>query len=259
MKVPCKTALYVDGFNFYYGVTSYFRREREQRGYSLSGLCWTDFRALAERHLMKPGQSLARLAYFTAPVTPAVETSERPGETSRYGLWMKALRTIPGVEVIQGFHKPHGAEPGHAAKARDEKQTDVNLAVELLLDAANNVFEQAFVLSGDSDQIPAIIAAAYRIGNGRRVRVLIPPGQDAEDWKKRYAPAAYALRQRGIEFKSLGPNQVDVQTLTEAQLANSLLPYVLPEVECPDYWRLKDSYLERMCRAECDPRRQRAS
>ena len=49
-----KAVLYVDGFNFYYGVRNHFKAGEPQRGYSLSGLVWCDFRALIERHFHEP-------------------------------------------------------------------------------------------------------------------------------------------------------------------------------------------------------------
>ncbi len=250
--MPRKVALYVDGFNFYYGVTNHFRKDRDKRGYSLSGLCWTDFRALIERHYLQPGDTLKHIRYFTAPVTAAVETTNRPGEQNRYETWMKAVRSIAGLEVISGFYKPRKAEPGESAKARDEKQTDVNLAVELLLDGLGGVYDQAYVLSGDTDEIPSIVAAAHRLTKPLRVCALLPPAQNLEDWKDRFCEAAWAAKQRA-ELKSLGPNQVGVHVLTERSLANSLLRYELPDVSCPAYWRLPAHYLQARCEARWRP------
>ena len=247
-----KVALYVDGFNFYYGVTNHYRSGREKRGYSLSGLCWTAFRAMVERHFLQADETLAHVRYFTAPVTAAVETTGRPGEQNRYELWMKAVRTITGIEVISGFYKPHGAEPGQSAKSRDEKQTDVNLAVELLLDGLAGVYERAIVLSGDADEIPSIIAAAYRLPQARRVLVLLPPAQNLEDWKKRYCEAAFAAKAR-TELHRTCPNHVEARVLTESQLANSLLHYELPDVSCPPYWRLPAHYLQEKCQPQWNP------
>lgn len=40
-----RAILYVDGFNFYYGVTNHWRAKK-----GLPGLGWCNFRALVERH-----------------------------------------------------------------------------------------------------------------------------------------------------------------------------------------------------------------
>ncbi|MBI5281365.1 MAG: NYN domain-containing protein [Candidatus Solibacter usitatus] len=245
-----KAALYVDGFNFYYGVRNHFKQDEERRGYSLSGLCWCDFRALVERHFLKDGERLEKIRYFTAPVTPQVETSRIPGERDRYELWLQAARTIPGLEMVFGFHKPHGG-----GKARDEKLTDVNLAVELLLDGMNGVYDQAYVLSGDTDQIPAVFAAALRLPKPLRVCALLPPAQEVEDWKSRYLHYVHDLMAR-VEFPHPEPHQIDVGGLTERQLANSLLPYRMGQVSCPPYWRLPAKYLDAKCRPEYRPERE---
>jgi len=248
-----RAALYIDGFNFYYGVTSHFRPGKEERGFSLSGLCWCDFRVLIERHYLPAGFELGPIRYFTAPVTEKVETSRFPGEHERYELWMKAAHTIRGLDVIDGFHRPRGAEPGHASKARDEKLTDVNLAVELLMDGLNHVYDRAIVMSGDADQIPAVLAAALRLPKPHDICVLLPPGQQGDDWSKHCGEAAQQLRLRDAIRHHASP--IQVKCYGEKELANSLLPYELDGVSCPQYWRLPPQYLDRMCSPECRPRR----
>ena len=76
-----KRTLYVDGFNFYHQVTTYWSREK-----GLAGLGWTDFRALVERHF--PDSGPLRLKYFTAPITENVElrdTGQANTGAIRYG------------------------------------------------------------------------------------------------------------------------------------------------------------------------------
>lgn len=234
-----RSALYVDGFNFYYGVRNHFKPGQPARGFSLSGLCWCDFRALVERHHLAPDYQLSPVRYFTAPVTERVESTLE--EHERYQLWLDAARTIPGLEVIDGFHRKGGG-----GKPREEKETDVNLAVELLLDGMNGVYDRAIVLSGDADQIPAILAAALRLPRPRSVLVLIPPSQDVDDWKNRYCEFACQLKLRAT-LHPAAPHQIDVARLDEKQLANSLLRYELASVSCPPYWRLPARYLDAHC------------
>lgn len=245
-----KVALYIDGFNFYYGVRNHFKPGQQERGYSLSGLCWCNFRALVERHFLGAGEVLGAIRYFTAPVTAKVEATRE--EHERYELWLKAVRTVPGLEVIHGFHRR-----GDGGKGREEKETDVNLAVELLLDGLGGVYEKAIVLSGDTDQIPAILAAALRLPQPRCVLALLPPSQTTDDWKKHYCHAAKQLKERAerneARLHQPALHQVDVGKLTESQLANSLLAYEPGVVSCPGYWRLKTSYLETHCRPEHRP------
>ncbi len=163
-----------------------------------------------ERHYLPEGYALGAVRYFTAAVTEKVETTLEQHE--RYQLWLHAARTIPGLEVVFGFRKK-----GEGGKGRQEKETDVNLAVELLLDGMNGFYDRAIVLSGDADQIPAIPA--------------IPAAQRAP-------------------LHPMAPHQIDAARITEKQLAGSLLRYRLDGVRCPHYWRLPPKYLD----AHCPPR-----
>jgi uncharacterized LabA/DUF88 family protein len=240
-----KAALYVDGFNFYYGVRNHFKAEQARRGYSLSGLCWCDFRALIERHFLAKGYELGPIRYFTAPVTESVETTAE--EHERYELWLRAARTIRGLEVIRGFHKR-----GREGKGREEKETDVNLAVELVLDGLRGVYDRAYVLSGDTDQIPSVLAAAFRLPQPKCVSILLPPSQTADDWKKHYCEAALQLKERE-GFRQPEPFQVEVGGVDQGKLMNSLLRYELEGVSCPAYWRVPGKVLEAECRRENRP------
>jgi len=119
-----RAILYVDGFNFYYGVTKHWWGKNKD----LAGLGWCDFHALIERHFHL-GDAQLEIKYFTAPVH--FENNE---EHKRYAVWARAVRTIAGIRVMEGFYKPK-SRPDPATKSREEKQSDVNLAVEVMLDA----------------------------------------------------------------------------------------------------------------------------
>src|SRR6185503_3790050 len=96
-----RAILYVDGFNFYYGVSRHWGTKR-----NLEGLGWCDFRALIERHFQL-GSTPLEVKYFTAPVHLEHETpSHRKDEHLRYAVWARAVRTITGIRVVEGFYKP---------------------------------------------------------------------------------------------------------------------------------------------------------
>ena len=244
-----KAVLYVDGFNFYYGVRNHFKPGEPQRGYSLSGLVWCDFRALIERHFLEPDTVLHRIRYFSAPVTRELEAS--PAEHERYALWLRAAAHIRGLQPIFGYYRKRDGA------LRQEKETDVNIAVEMLIDGFAGHFDTAYLLSGDTDQIPAVAAAAFRLGRQRRVRVLVPPLQPVDGWKARYLEYMHGLKQR-FPIEQQEPRLVDALPVTEEILANSLLPYDLPDAPCPAYWRLPESYLAARCRPEWRPDRRGA-
>ena len=161
--------LYIDGFNFYYSIYNNRNIHRS--------LCWCDFRKLAEKHLLTEDYTLDRIKYFTSLV------GEHGGviEQERQNLWLRAVKNIEGLEIIKGYYQKHGHKP------REEKQTDVNIAVEMLMDAfLHDDFDKALLLSGDLDLAPAALAIAEKLpsSNSKTVEVWIPPEQSYGRWKK---------------------------------------------------------------------------
>ncbi len=232
--------LYVDGYNFYYGVTNHFREERDLRGYSLSGLCWCDFRALIERHFLRPGENLSHIRYFTAEVTG--ETAVNDAECYNQHLWLDALKSVRGLEIVFGFHQRPDLRHG-----REEKQTDINLAVEMLLDtlASRPRPSRVFLLSADTDYMPAILALEERLDARCPVSILLPPSANQAAFAERYRKTQCELHRRHAASHHGVP--LDLRLLTEEILANSLLPYSVPAPQgCPPYWRLPAGYLAKM-------------
>ena len=140
-----RTNLYVDSFNFYYG--------------SLRGTPykWLDMAALFRALL--PKAKLGKIRVFSARV------SARPSDPSqpiRQATYFRALQTLPNLSLHLGQFLSHPTSmplvnppPGGPATARviktEEKGSDVNLASYLLLDGFRADYEQAAVLSNDSD------------------------------------------------------------------------------------------------------------
>ena len=139
------TNFYIDGFNLYY---------RALRGTPYK---WLDLRRLAET--LYPDDEINRICYFTARFDARPED---PSQPERHRLYMRALDTLPGFEAHYGVIRLRTkvrqlAEPipGLPAYVRivdsEEKGTDVNLATRLLVDGFNGAYEQAVVVSNDSD------------------------------------------------------------------------------------------------------------
>ena len=148
-----QVAVYVDGFNLFYGL----RAKGWKRYY------WLDLRLLAER-LLRPGQRLVAVRYFTARVMAAYDD---PGKRERQGAYLEALGTLPDLSIHYGYFAPR-KRGGY-----EEKMTDVNIAVELLCDAHADTFDVAILVSGDGDLFNAVAAAQQRYG--KRVVVAFPP------------------------------------------------------------------------------------
>jgi len=145
-----KTNAYIDGFNLYYGC---FKHDPTTHRFK-----WLDLRALCQALL--PSDRIHRVHYFTAMVS---ETSWNPGAPLRQETYIRALRTCPNLYVHLGNFQPvfrtgmpanvaAGATVGPVTiRTWEEKGSDVNLATRLLADAVDRDFEQALVISNDSD------------------------------------------------------------------------------------------------------------
>ncbi len=104
------------------------------------------------------------------------------GEAGRQQIWLKAVSTIKGLDKIEGIHLEHHQKP------RSEKMTDVNIAVELILDALDpNGYDQAVLISGDLDLIPAAVAVMSRIPQPREIDFWIPPNLNHKKKRVRLA------------------------------------------------------------------------
>lgn len=141
-----RTMVYVDAFNLYYGAI-------KDTPYK-----WLDLHALA-RALLRPENSITGIKYFTAKVQARPGD---PGQPTRQEVYLRALRTLPNLQIVYGHYLSHvvwmplanpvpGRKPFVQVIKTEEKGSDVNLASHLLVDAVDNSFDCAVLISGDSD------------------------------------------------------------------------------------------------------------
>ena len=100
-----------DGFNLYYGL-----RSKGWRRYY-----WLDLRSLSEQ-LLRPGQRLVMVRYFTAGVFAEPGDPDKPVRQNTY---LEALETLPNLHIHQGYHVAKdsnaalpAAPPGKPTKRR---------------------------------------------------------------------------------------------------------------------------------------------
>ena len=113
-----------------------------------------------------------RIRYFTSKVRPMPSDPQQP---QRQQIYLRALKTIPNLEIHYGTVstwpalRPLANPPGRAnpmARVMDtkEKGSDVNLASYLLMDGFRADYEMAAVLSNDSDLITPIALVRQELG-----------------------------------------------------------------------------------------------
>ena len=162
------TNFYIDGFNLYYG--SLKTRHPQYR--------WLDIQALCES--LVPNQQVSRIRYFTALMKNEANDDQIELRQQTY---LRALATLPKVEIHYGkfetrrrrmrVWEPAPDEPQMVWVSRtEEKRSDVNLATYLLIDACYDDFDEAVVISNDSDLVEPITAVRDRFH--KRIGVVNP-------------------------------------------------------------------------------------
>jgi uncharacterized LabA/DUF88 family protein len=142
-----KTNIYVDGFNLYYGSL----KKTPFRWLDISAMC----------RLLLPSDQINKIRYFTALVHPRPQD---PDQLKRQKTYLRALRTIPNLTIIEGSFLAHEVmmplappKQGYAKVIKtEEKGSDVNLATHLLMDAYHDDFDLAVIISNDSDLLEPI-------------------------------------------------------------------------------------------------------
>lgn len=162
-----KTYVYVDGFNLYYGALRHTRFK------------WLDLEKLCK--LVLKNTAIEKIKYFTARVIPRPSD---PDQAVRQEIYLRALGTNSKIEIYFGHFLSHAVrmpvcdQAGHPTGQyvqvlkTEEKGSDVNIAAHLLLDAHLSRFDQAIVISNDSDLLTPI--RFVRQNFRKRVGVLNP-------------------------------------------------------------------------------------
>jgi uncharacterized LabA/DUF88 family protein len=150
-----KTNVYVDGFNLYYGAL----KGTPYRWLDIARMC----------NIMLPRDKIHQIKYFTALVTPRPLD---PDQLTRQQTYLRALQTIPNLEIIYGHFLTHEimmplAPPksGYVKVIKtEEKGSDVNLALHLLSDGYKNSYDIAVIISNDSDLLSPIQFVKQELG-----------------------------------------------------------------------------------------------
>lgn len=140
-----RTNVYIDGFNLYF------------RALVNTPYKWLDLRKLCQA--LPPSHQINRIRYFTALVE---QRDNDPQQPRRQLTYLRAIETIPDLSIHYGQFRTRRKWrplvkpiPGTGRTVEiwntEEKGSDVNLATYLLIDGYENDYEQALVISNDSD------------------------------------------------------------------------------------------------------------
>lgn len=165
-----RVSFFIDGFNVYHALNEIViapqapnRKIRKYRKF-----LWLDYIAFARRFL-RGQDTLADVFYFTAYAHWLINAPKR------HGIYISALQDSGAKVVLGKFYKKDDfcRACNNRYVRHEEKQSDVNLAIHLLKEAVQDTYDQAWVVSADTDIIPAIktVKSMYPL---KRVGVIFP-------------------------------------------------------------------------------------
>lgn len=149
---PLRAAFFVDGFNLYHSICA------AQKALGDAPVKWLNLTALFKEQLssVEGWVELATVRYYTAYAEHLSKT--QPGKLSRHKAYVRAL-TASGVKVERSHFKRKDAWDSHTGQqfvTHEEKETDVAIACAVLESAAQNEFDVAVLVSGDTDLRPCV-------------------------------------------------------------------------------------------------------
>lgn len=202
-----RLVFYIDGFNLYFGL-----KEKGWRRYY-----WLNLREMCSR-LTRPDQQLSLIRYFTSRINQS-----DPAKRRRQNTYLEALETLYQLEIHYGAYlgtTQSCLKCGHTFVKHSEKKSDVNLAVKLLTDAMDDVYDIAVLISADSDLTPAVEALKKHFP-GKETLLFFPPARSSLSLK------GVCQRYGGV---------LNQTTLSKSQFPDTVISKTGYPLRRPDHW-----------------------
>lgn len=183
---------YIDGFNLYYSL-----KELKNNAFK-----WLDLRKMCSLFLDKE-DILNEVYYFTA------YTNFDYAKKARHQIYTKALENSNVRTILGKFKKkyPKCKICGGKYQTYEEKESDVNIAIQLLEDAFLNKIDKAFLITADTDLNSTIVKFRQLFPN-KRLILLVPPKRVKQSYDlQKKANAWFEIKARHIR-QSLLPNNI---------------------------------------------------
>ena len=136
-----RVAIYIDGSNFYFSIKKRFN-------------CKVDIEKFCKKLVGE--NNLIKINYYISPV----EQFSNPEMYAEQQRFFRKLKKINKLKIIFGRLEKRKRKDGEVYFV--EKATDVNLALDIVLDAQANLYDEAFIVSNDGDFSGAVNAAIKR-------------------------------------------------------------------------------------------------
>lgn len=223
-----RTNFYVDGYNLYYGCLKHTPYK------------WLDQKILLVDHILHsqdPNAELGVIKFFTADVKAKVASQGQRAQIAQQN-YHRALEILypDQIDIIKGYYsleranlpvfkKPPDKSDRVAVWRLEEKQTDVNIAIEAYRDASKWLCQQLVFVTNDSDIEPSLRAIREDLGDTIRIGVVVPRREG------NHRPPSESLSKYADWVRSY---------ILEDELKLSQLPEQIPTpkkpIKRPDYW-----------------------
>ena len=201
-----KVIVYIDGFNFYFGL----RSKRWRKYY------WLDMVKFAE-NLLRPHQELVEVNYFSARHTHI-------DKSKRQDAFFQANKLNPKFTLHLGKFLTKHLECKFCQNiihSYEEKETDVRIATTMLTDVYTKKCDLTLLISADSDLVPPI-ERIKEINPMHKIITCFPPNRTSYNLKK-WSNGTRELSNKALYEKCILP-------------AKLILPDGY-ELHCPEKWR----------------------
>ncbi len=191
-----RAAFYVDGFNLYHSIKD-LRNDR---------LKWLSLGALAKELIPSRDEQVNSISYFSALAHVRGMDSVKRHET-----YLAALRK-EGVTCILGRFKGQPRKCyacGNCWKHPEEKETDVNIAIQMVADAYEDKFDVCYLVTADTDLVPPLQFIKAQFPN-KMIVAVSPPNRPHGQQIRSIAHRALTLNPRQLARCRL-PEQFDYQ------------------------------------------------
>jgi len=224
-----QTIVYIDGYNFYYGLL----RNTDYK--------WLDIVGLVKHicHIQNPDIEVKGVKFFTAPVITRVATRGEKAQQAQDAYHKALISSNPDIlEIINGYHV---LEKGYLPRYKrpidkadrvevwrlEEKQTDVNIALQLYRDVVKQECEQVILVSSDSDLEPPLKYLKQDFPD-LVLGLILPRKQPIE---KKYRPPNTSLSR----YTDWTRSYIREDELKQFQFPDKVPTRKKPAIK-PDYW-----------------------
>ena len=167
-----RAAFYIDGFNLYHAINELGDQT----------LKWCNLWALAELLIPKNTEHVVRVCYYSA-YYPGDERKRWRHEQYKSALENAGVKTKFGHFIIEPMSC---TDCGRTWRRPTEKETDINLALGIVDDARLDLYDKAYIVTADSDQVATVryVRANYP---EKQIVAVAPPNRNFSADIQRFA------------------------------------------------------------------------